>query len=221
MAAAGNIALGENRSLEKQRDQELVFRILNGERKLFHELVRPYERAVYFAAQAVLRNHADAEEAAQETMIRAFTHLGQLNDATKFKSWLLQIAVNEARRKRRDAHGNIFEALELDNSTDPDPMPRDFADWRENPEEALQRVEVRKLVAQAVSELPDKYREIFVLRDVQQLSVQECVHALQVSEEVIKVRLHRARLMIREKLAPVFKKSWLARVFPGKGQKPW
>ena len=216
-----NIALHEKHEPETQPDQELITRILRGERSLFHDLVRPYERAVYFAAHAVLRNHADAEEAAQEAMIKAFTRLQQLSDPAKFKPWLLQIAINEARLKRRNAHGHLFEPLEEDDRNEANPMPRDFADWRDNPEETLERLEVRQAVARALAGLPEKYREIFTLRDIELLNVQECAQALGVSEEVVKVRLHRARLMLREKLAPVFKKSWFERVFPGKGRKPW
>lgn len=211
----------EQQGLEQQNDQELISRILRGERRLFHDLVRPYERAVYLAAYAVLRNHADAEEAAQETMIKAFTRLEQLSNPEKFKAWLLQIAINEARLKRRNAHGHLFEPLEEEDREQAGPMPRDFADWRENPEETLERVEIRRAVVQALSGLPEKYREVFTLRDVEMLTVNECAQTLGVSEEVVKVRLHRARLMLREKLAPVFKKSWFERVFPGKGRKPW
>ena len=202
-------------------DRELIARILAGERKLFHDLIRPYERAAFVAAFSVVHNHADAEEAAQEAMIKAFTRLGQLSEPEKFKSWLLTIAVNEARLKRRSAHGHMFEPLEgIDHETD-EPMPRNFADWRENPHEALERKEVREAVARALQELPEMYREIFILRDVQQLSIAECTEILGVSTEVIKVRLHRARLLIREQIAPAFKKSWLERVLPGKGKKPW
>lgn len=100
-------------------------------------------------------------------------------------------------------------------------MPRNFADWRENPMETMERTEVREAVSRALETLPEMYREIFILRDVQELTGSECEEILGVSEGVLKVRLHRARLMIREKLAPTFKLRWYERVFPGKGRKPW
>lgn len=203
-------------------EAELIARILKGERKLFHELVRPYERAVFVTAYAVLRNHADAEEAAQESMLKAMTHLEQLKQPEKFKGWLLQIALNEARLKRRGKRDHLFESIEGDGSEQDEPfMPRDFADWREMPSEILERTEIRETIAKALLELTPIYREIFVLRDVQQLGVAECRQILGVSEQVVKVRLHRARLMMREKLAPAFKRRWVDRLALFKGKKPW
>ncbi len=100
-------------------------------------------------------------------------------------------------------------------------MPRDFADWREIPSEILEQHEIRETIAKALQELAPIYREIFVLRDVQQLPVAECMQILGVSEPVVKVRLHRARLMMREKLAPAFKRRWIDRLTLLKGKKPW
>ncbi len=206
---------------EANAERDLITRILHGERRAFCDLVRPYERAVYLTVFSVLRNHADAEEAAQETMIKALLHLAQLEDGDKFKQWLLRIAANEARIKWRNKHTGLFEPLESDEHGEPTFMPRNLADWREDPFEILQRQEVREKVALALKGLPEIYREIFVLRDVQQLNVNDCMAILGISEELVKVRLHRARLMMRERLAPVFKKPWFDRIFPGKGRKPW
>ena len=203
------------------QEQDLIRRILKGERKLFHDLVRPYERAVYMAAFAVLRNQADAEDAAQETMIKAFTRLEQLQSTEKFKAWLLQIAVNEARLKRRSRRDYQYEPLDSNQEPEEAFMPRDFADWREIPPETLERKEIRQIVNRALMELPPLYREIFLLRDVQQLNVEECMEMLGVSEQVVKVRLHRARLMLREKLAPAFKRGFLARWLSFRGLNPW
>lgn len=208
-------------SIRPPQEQDLIRRILKGERKLFHDLVRPYERAVFMTAFAVLRNQADAEDAAQETMIKAFTRLEQLQSADKFKPWLLQIAVNEARLKRRGRRDFQYEPLDSPQDAEEMYMPRDFADWREIPSETLERKEIRQIVNRALLELPALYREIFLLRDVQQLNVEECVETLGVSEQVIKVRLHRARLMMREKLAPAFKRGFLAKWFSFKGSNPW
>lgn len=183
--------------------------------------MRPYERAVYLAAFAVLRNEADAEDAAQETMIKVLTRLEQLSSVEKFKPWLLQIAVNEARLKRRSRRDHQYEQLESGQDSDNNFTPRDFADWREVPPETLERREIREIVNQALHDLPAIYREIFVLRDVEQLTVGECVKLLGVSEQVVKVRLHRARLMMREKLAPAFKRGFLARWLSFRGKKPW
>lgn len=204
-------------------EKELIAQILAGNREHFHELVGPYEHAIYITAFAVLRNSADAEEAAQETVLKALTHLNQLSDPAKFKGWLLQIATNEARLKRRSRHDALFESFDEMHGQNAEDgfMPRDFADWRDIPSETLERKEIRRALMNALYKLPVIYREIFVLRDVEDLSVIECCQILGVSEEVVKVRLHRARLRIREELAPVFKANWFSRVLPFRGKKSW
>jgi RNA polymerase sigma-70 factor, ECF subfamily len=205
------------------RDSELVMRVKAGERQLFHELVRPYERAVFITTYGVLRDHADAEDAAQETMLKALTHLDQLADTEKFKGWLLQIAVNEARLKRRGKHANLFEPLDSNaNSNSEEPfMPRDFADWRELPSDVAERKEVRVHIARALHALPDIYREAFILRDVEQLSAADAAAVLGISIAAMKVRLHRVRLMMRESLTPHFAKPKLSFWERLKGKNPW
>lgn len=190
--------------LEENQNCFLIDRILSGESSLFHELVRPYERGLYLAANALLRNHADAEDAVQEAILKAFTKLRQLNKREKFRSWLFRIVANEARLKRRNSHGHLFESLEGERQADKEFMPRDFADWREDPMESMERTEIREAVSKALEDLPDTYRQIFILRDVQELSVSECAKVLGIRTGAVKVRLHRARLMVREKLAPTF-----------------
>lgn len=203
-------------------ESELIDRIKKGERHLFHDLVRPYERAVYMAGYAVLRRHEDAEEAAQEAMIKALMHLHKLTDLAKFKAWLLRIAVNEARLKRRNDHASLFEPIENGSSANEGMfMPRDFADWREIPSETLVRKETRAAIDAALGKLSPMYREVLVLRDIEQLSTGECAQSLGISEEAVKVRLHRARLRVREELAPVFRKTWSERFIFLKGKKPW
>ena len=191
--------------LEENQNCSLIDRILLGDSSLFYELVRPYERGLYLAASALLRNHTDAEDAVQEAILKAFIKLRQLNSPEKFRSWLFRIVVNEARLKRRNSHGHLFESLEGERQADREFMPRDFADWREDPMESMERTEIREAVSKALEDLPDTYRQIFILRDVQELSVSECAKVLGIRTGAVKVRLHRARLMVREKLAPTFK----------------
>ena len=203
-------------------EKEIIACVLAGQREYFHELVRPYERAMYLAAFAILRNQADAEEAAQETVVKAMTHLDQLSDSTKFKGWLLQIATNEARLKRRSRHDALYDSLdEMQQGSDDGCMPHDFADWRDIPSETLERKEIRQAVAGALHKLPEIYREIFILRDVEELSISECCGILGISQEAVKARSHRARLRIREELTPVFKANWFSRVLSFKGKKLW
>lgn len=205
-----------------QCESELLRRVLAGERRLFHELVRPYERAVFIMAYGILRDYADAEEVAQETMLKALVHLHQLAEPAKFKAWLLQVALNEARLKRRSKHAHLFEPLDSTQSGSREPFtPRDFADWRELPSDIAERKEIRDQIAGALDALPDIYRETFILRDVEQLSAADTAAALEISVAAVKVRLHRARLMMREQLAPVLRRGWLDRMLSFKGKRPW
>jgi RNA polymerase sigma-70 factor, ECF subfamily len=205
-------------------EQELIARVLAGKRECFHELVRPYERAMYITAFALLRNQADAEEAVQEAVLKAMTHLDQLTTPAKFKGWLLKTTANEARLKWRARHSALFESLDeaqRNDMGDDGFMPRDFADWREIPSDTLERKEIREAVVQALRKLPPIYREAFILRDVNELSVSECSEVLGISEQAVKVRLHRARLRMREEMTPAFKTGWFRRVLSLRGTKPW
>ena len=205
-----------------ERDEAaLIARIAAGEKALFHELIRPYERAVYLAAYTVLRNPADAEEVAQETLLKALTNLHQLRADDKFKGWLLQIAFNEARMRLRKDHKNLYEPLEGEGNDEAEFMPREFADWRDIPSDALEKKEIRQAVSRALLTLSEKYRQVFVLRDVQHLSVEETARVLGISKPAVKTQLLRARLQMRELLAPVFRQRWSDRLLFRKGKKPW
>ena len=205
----------------EREEGALIARIIAGEKALFHELIRPYERAVYLAAYSVLRNPADAEEVAQETLLKALLNLHQLRAEDKFKGWLLQIAYNEARMRLRKDHRNLYEPLEEEGNNEAEFMPREFADWRDIPSEVLEKKEVRQAVARALLTLSDKYRQVFVLRDVQHLSVEETARVLGISKPAVKTQLLRARLQMRELLAPVFRRRWSDRLLFRKGKKPW
>jgi RNA polymerase sigma-70 factor, ECF subfamily len=202
-------------------EEVLIRRIRAGERDLFYELIRPYERRVFAAALAILRNEADAEDAAQEAMLKAFKHIHQFRAESRFSTWLIQITVNEARMRRRKAHADIMEPIVDRQDEEGNYTPRDFADWREIPLETLERKEVRQKLAEALLSLGEKYREVFVLRDMQHLSIEETAKALGISPASVKTRLLRARLMLRDLLAPGLSGSWSTRVSFAKGVKPW
>lgn len=209
---------------EVPRDESaLIERIRGGERALFYELIRPYERSVYLSAYSVLHNRADAEEVAQEALLKAFSHLDQLRSTDKFKPWLLLIAVNEARMRRRKYRQHLYESLEEQTmeTEDGEFMPRQFADWREIPSDLVERKEIRAAVQKALDALPEKYREVFLLRDMQHLSVTETATILGLTESAVKTQLHRARLQVREQLAPIFGKRWTERLPFWKGKNPW
>jgi len=203
------------------REQELLRRVQGGERKLFYELVKPYERRVYSAAFAILRNEADAEDTAQEAILKALTHIGQFRGDARFSTWLTQITVNEALMRKRRNHSEVMEPIGEHQEEDGSYTPRDFADWREIPSEALERKEIRQKLTEAVAMLTQKYREVFVLRDIQHLSIEETADALGISRASVKTRLLRARLMLRDLLAPGLGGAWLGRLPFEKGSKPW
>ena len=204
-------------------EQTLIVRVRNGETSLFATLVKPYERRVYMTALALLRNQADAEDVAQEAILKAFTHLNQFRGEARFSTWLIQITVNEARMRQRKQHAELFEPI-ADTPGQGDEgayTPRDFADWREIPSEALERSELRTLLTKALASLAQKYREVFLLRDVQRLSIEETARMLSISVASVKTRLLRARLMLRDILAPSLADGWFSRAPFGKGNKPW
>jgi len=200
---------------------ELVRRVRDGERDLFYQLVRPYERRVYSAAFAILRNGADAEDAAQEAILKAFRHIAQFREEARFSTWLIQIAVNEARMHRRRNRAGVMEPIANRPDESGNYTPRDFADWREIPSETLERKEIREKLAEALASLGEMYREVFVLRDMQHLSIEETSEALGISTASVKTRLLRARLMLRDLLAPGLDAPWLSSMSFGKGTKPW
>jgi len=200
---------------------ELVRRVRDGERDLFYQLVRPYERRVYSAAFAILRNGADAEDAAQEAILKAFRHIAQFREEARFSTWLIQIAVNEARMHRRRNRAGVMESIANRPDESGNYTPRDFADWREIPSETLERKEIREKLAEALASLGEIYREVFVLRDMQHLSIEETSEALGISTASVKTRLLRARLMLRDLLAPGLDAPWLSSMSFGKGTKPW
>jgi RNA polymerase sigma-70 factor (ECF subfamily) len=212
-----------NQSDSKFDEATLLRRVLAGENDLFYQLIRPYERRVYAAAFAILRNEADAEDVAQEAVLKAFKHIRQFRAEAKFSTWLIQITVNEARMRRRKAHASLMEPLADRPDEEGNYTPRDFADWREIPSETLERKEVRLKLAEALAQLGQIYREVFVLRDMQHLSIDETARALGISTASVKTRLLRARLMLRDLLAPGLGGAWSmsGNLSFEKGAKPW
>jgi RNA polymerase sigma-70 factor, ECF subfamily len=190
----------------------LISRVLTGETELFHELIRPYERLVYVTIFAILRNETDAEDGAQETMISAFRNLKSFRNEAKFSTWLVTIAMNEARKKLRKMKSAAEDSLdEPKEESEGDFTPAVLTDWREVPLEALERKELKEKLQEAVNMLPEKYREVFVLRDIEELNQQETAEALGITVTLVKVRLHRARMMLQKLLVPYLKSQTPAR----------
>jgi RNA polymerase sigma-70 factor, ECF subfamily len=188
------------------KEAELIARIVAGEKELFHELIRPYERMVYLTVLSILKNETEAEDAAQEAVINAYRHLGSFRAEAKFSTWLTTIAINEGRKRLRRAKGVTFESIdEQEEEKGGDFTPAQLTDWREIPLEALERKELREALRRAVAELPDNYRQVFTLRDLEELNIEETAQALGLNIGVVKVRLHRARVMLQKRLVPFLK----------------
>jgi RNA polymerase sigma-70 factor (ECF subfamily) len=188
--------------IPKRAEPEIIAAILAGEIQLFHELIHPYERSVYILALSYMKNEVDAEDVAQEATVRAFRKLSSFRAESKFSTWLISITINEARTRLRRQALVRMESLDHLLEEDTGLSPALLRDWREIPSEAIERDEVRKLIQQAVDQLPDIYREVFLLRDVEGLSINEAAEALKINIPSVKVRLHRARLMLQKQLAP-------------------
>jgi RNA polymerase sigma-70 factor (ECF subfamily) len=172
-------------------DAEVVRRVLSGEVELFEVLVRRHDGRVYRAVRSILRDEAEAEDAVQASWLHAYQHLREFAGAAAFTTWLLRIAVNEAlgrlRRRARVvpvADSEDDEGAIMDGRTD-------------DPEDRAAAREAVRLLERAVDGLPPPYRSVFVLREVEQLSTRDTAEALSLGEEAVKVRLHRARAMLR------------------------
>lgn len=170
----------------------------------FWRLVEPFQQCLYVTAYSMLRNAGDAEEVVQETMLKALKHLDQLKDGHRFRGWLMTIATNEARMIMRKGMKEV--SFEDDAEWDPKIFSlRDYADWKDVPSDALERKEVWEAVHRALESLSPACREVFVLRDVQHFTVPEVADILAINEDKVSVRLHRARLQMRDLLAPLFR----------------
>jgi RNA polymerase sigma-70 factor, ECF subfamily len=187
-------------------ETELIARILGGEKELFHDLIRPYERMAYLTVYSIVKNETEAEDGAQEAVISAYRHLASFRGEAKFSTWLTTIAINEGRKRLRKARGAAEDSIdELAEEKEGDYTPAPLTDWREIPLEALERKELREEVRRAVAELPGIYRQVFALRDLEQLNIEETAEALGITASAVKVRLHRARLMLQKRLVPYLK----------------
>ena len=212
------------KAVETESETDLIQRFLAGQREIFHDLIRPYERMYYRQAYSILRNQEDAEEAVQQAMIGIFTHLSQLTERDKFKQWGLRIAQNEAKMIWKKRRQNLYESIDegsSDGSSEMTSYPKQYADWHDLPSEVMEKREVREAVIRAIGELPEIYREVFMLRDVQQLNLAETMEVLGMNESVVKTRLHRARIMLRESLSPIFAKPERSVWERWKGMNPW
>jgi len=173
---------------------------------LFHDLIRPSERAIYFLLLSLLRNEAEAEDAAQETVIKVYLNLGNFRGDSQFRTWVLSIARNEGLGRLRKQGTRREDSLDAgtDEQTG-DYTPAILTSWREIPSEALERKELGALLREAIEALPGIYRNVVLLRDIEEMDIRETAAALGITEGAVKVRLHRARALLQRDLAPRLK----------------
>ena len=186
-------------------ETSLIARILRGERELFHDLIQPYQRLAYLTALSILKNEGDAEDIAQEAILKAYRALASFRSEARFSTWLVTIVRNEARTRLRKIGRAPTESLDTPADGHDDFTPHLLADWREIPSEALERQELASQIEQAIVSLPNTYREVFMLRDKDALSIQEIADLLGVHPNLVKVRLFRARILLQKQLAPYLK----------------
>ena len=183
-----------------------IRRILAGEKHLFHDLIRPCERSIYFLLYSLLKNEAEAEDVAQETVIKVFQNLDKFRGDSQFRTWVLSIARNEGLGRLRKITNRREESLdaETDEQTG-DYTPAILTSWREIPVEALEQKELGNLLRKAIEGLPEIYRNVVLLRDIEEMDIRETAAAMGISEASVKVRLHRARALLQRDLAPQLK----------------
>jgi RNA polymerase sigma-70 factor (ECF subfamily) len=185
----------------------LVAQAREGDTRAFGELVRRYEGKIFRLAQHITQNREDAEDVLQETFMKAYEHLDQFQGNSKFYTWIVRIAVNQAlmklRRRKTDKSVSLDETID----TGEDTIVREIAAWDENPEQKFSREELGEVLDTAIQSLEPLYRSVFVLRDMEELSTEETAEALSLSVPAVKSRLLRARLQLREKLTRYFKRK--------------
>ncbi len=198
------MSIADARSLERNEAQ-MIAAILTGDRELYHRLIQPYELRVYRMALSFVKDETEAEDVAQEAFLMAFRNLANFRGESKFGTWLISITLNEARRRLRRRSTVRMESLDDSLEEGGKVSPALLRDWREIPSEALERREVRALLQKAIEGLSPIYREVLVLRDIEELSIEETSGMLAISISSVKVRLHRARIMLQKELAPKLK----------------
>jgi RNA polymerase sigma-70 factor, ECF subfamily len=183
----------------------LVNAAKKGDVTAFEELVRRYDRNVFRIANHITQNREDAEDVVQDAFLKAYSNLGQFQGQSKFYTWLVRIAVNEALMRLRRRRPERMVSLDEDVKTEDDSVPREVADWSPNPEQLYGQGELKEILTKTIQGLPASFRTVFVLRDVEGLSTEETADALNLSIPAVKSRLLRARLPLRERLSKYFK----------------
>jgi RNA polymerase sigma-70 factor (ECF subfamily) len=192
-------------TIVREDEGALVSLARSGDLSAFDELVNRYERRIFRLAMNITQNREDAEDATQDAFLKSFQHLAEFQGGSRFYTWLVRIAVNEALMRLRRRRPNVT-SLDEPVQTEEDLLPREIEDWGPTPEQRYEVTEMNSILSNAIAELEPIFRTVFVLRDVEQLSTEETADALGISVPAVKSRLLRARLRLREKLDRYFGK---------------
>jgi RNA polymerase sigma-70 factor, ECF subfamily len=184
----------------------LVQAAQGGDITAFEQLLKRYDRNVFRIAQHITQNREDAEDVVQDAFLKAYQKLDQFQGNSKFYTWLVRIAVNEALMRLRKRKSDKTVSMDDDVETEEGTMPREFADWSPNPEQQFGQSELSDILARTIQGLPASFRTVFVLRDVEGMSTEETAEMLGLSVPAVKSRLLRARLQLRERLSKQFKR---------------
>jgi RNA polymerase sigma-70 factor (ECF subfamily) len=194
-------------SEEVRAELELVNRARAGDAAAFSSLIRQYEGKIFRLAMNITQNREDAEDVLQESFLKAYEHLDQFQGNSKFYTWIVRIAVNQALMKLRKRKTDRSVSLDEQIDTGEDTVVREIAAWDPDPEERFSRKELHSILSEAISGLAPIYRTVFTLRDVDGLSTEETAEALELTVPAVKSRLLRARLQLRDKLTRFFKRK--------------
>lgn len=201
-------------------DLALVHASKSGDVAAFEELVKRYDRKLLRIAQHLTHNREDAQDVVQEAFLKAFQHLGQFRENSKFSTWLIRITLNQALMRLRKLRVTKEVSIDNDFQSEEDNLPIDVADWAPNPEELYRAAELREILRKTLQELSPGVRVVFVLRDIEGLSLEQTAEALDLSLAAVKARSWRARLQLRERLSKYFKAKEFAGVDPGRAPSP-
>ena len=192
---------------EPHPDVLLVSRARAGDVSAFETLVKQYDRQVFRIAQHITQNREDAQDVVQDAFLKAYQKLDQFQGNSKFYTWLVRIAVNEALMRLRKRRTGRMVSIDEDIATEEGSVPRDLAEWRPNPEQQYNQAELAEILHKTINGLPPGFRVVFALRDVEGLSTEETAETLGLSIPAVKSRLLRARLQLRERLSRYFRKE--------------
>jgi RNA polymerase sigma-70 factor, ECF subfamily len=190
----------------KDDEPSLVAAAKAGDISAFEELVGRYERKIFRLTQNITQNKEDAEDSMQEAFLKAFEHLAEFEGNSRFYTWLVRIAVNQALMKLRKRRPNVV-SLDEEIDTGEETVPRDVQDWGPSPEQRFEQTEMSEILSSVISDLEPPFRIVFQLRDIEELSTEETAEALGLSVPAVKSRLLRARLKLRQKLDRYFRRG--------------